>query len=100
MAKVASVGTPALCVPAAMGPIVITDVEWAPGCAAETFVLVGDPEQPSWFFLADEGRGFSMHGGAYVVPEGDLFIVGHRLTSKGPLRPSATCAVSWAGWRP
>ena len=87
-----------ICVHAAIGPILITDLEWSAGCPAETFVLVGDTARPTWFLRAEESRGFSMHGAALVVPEGETLFVGHRLTSKTPLR-SLGCAVTWAGKR-
>jgi hypothetical protein len=89
-----------LCIRAASGPLVITDVEWSAGCAAETFVVAGDVEQPLWFLRADEARAFATHGAALVIPGGKALAVGHRLPSKAPLKPSPACAVTWAGWRP
>lgn len=88
-----------LCFRAAIGPIIITDLEWSQGCPAETFALAGDPEQPLWFFLSEEGRSFAMHGAAFIVPAEKPFFVGHRLTSSSPL-PSTSCTVTWAGRRP
>jgi hypothetical protein len=90
----------ALCLRAAIGPLIITDLDWSPGCGAETFVLAGDPDQPIWFLRSDEGRAFSMHGAALIIPADAPFFIGHRMTSATPLRPSVACAVTWAGRRP
>lgn len=86
------------CLRVTIGPMIVTDVVWSEGCPAETFAFAGDPDQPAWFLRADEGRGFAIHGAAFIIPEFTPLFVGHRSTT--PLQASTACTITWAGRRP
>jgi len=90
---------PGTCLRVSLGPMVITDPEWTGGCSFETFVLAGDPEEPIWFLRTDEGKPFSMHGAALLVPADVPMFVGHRLPASLQLQSFVACAVTWAGRR-
>jgi len=91
---------PGVCFTALAGPAVVTDLDWSSGCPAETFALAGDPDQPIWFLRSEEGKPYAMHGGGLFIPAGTSLTVGHRLSSPDPLRPNASCAITWAARRP
>lgn len=85
------------CVTAFEGPLLVTDIHVAPGCANELLVLSGEPQTPRWFVVIPSGMGASVHGAALVVPADEELVVAARPGTARGLRPDAACALTWTG---
>lgn len=104
-------GSNALCFRGAVGPLVVTDLEIPSGCASNLAVLAGPDGKASWFLIASDGQGLSIHGAAFIVAEGEELRVAVRRravappTTKGdrakPVEAvdASRCTVTWAGVR-
>ena len=105
----------ATCVTAAVGPLVVTDIQTSGGCPDTLVIGAGTPVGPTWFLLALPGAPFGVHGAAYPVKPGQGLFAAQMATgpdARAPhpnvaaatastaetarLRRDSRCAITWA----
>ncbi len=90
--------TPALCLNAAIGPLMVTDLHASGACASDLFVVDGPPGAPRWTLQSPAHTPLHVTGARLAARKGETVVFAVVASAKS--RPDAKCAVTWSGSRP
>jgi hypothetical protein len=92
----APIGKTMLCLTAAMGPLVLTDLHAAGECRSELLVVTGAPEAPRWILAAPARAALHITGARLFARAGEAIAIAVPENT----RADARCAVTWSGSKP
>jgi hypothetical protein len=90
--------TPALCLNAAIGPLLVTDLHASGACASDLFIVDGPPGAPRWTLQSPAHTPLHVTGARLAARKGETVVFAVAASAKS--RPDARCAVTWSGSRP
>jgi hypothetical protein len=92
----APIGAAMLCLNAAIGPVVLTDVHAAGECRSDLYLVDGAPDAPRWTLELPARGALHITGARLFVRSGEALAIA--ISDKS--RADSRCAVTWSGAKP
>jgi hypothetical protein len=92
----APLGASMLCLTAAVGPMVLTDIHASGDCRTDLWIVDGSPEAPRWVVEAPARTALHVTGARLYARPGEMIAI---VVPERP-RADARCAVTWSGAKP